>query len=62
VGYNAVAAKVVLESGVPTNDLHALCVPQLAGWQLVKNVHFKPEGSKGLAGKVSEEIETALKD
>lgn len=61
VKYNAVAAKVMKETGVPTNDLHALCVPNLAEWQLPKNVHFNAAGSKGLAEKVSKEIETALK-
>jgi acyl-CoA thioesterase-1 len=60
VKYNAVAAKVMTEAGVPINDLHALCVPKLAEWQLPKNVHFKPEGSRGLAETVSKEIETAI--
>jgi len=61
VKYNAVAARVMKELGVPIDDLHALCVPKLAEWQLPKNVHFKPEGSRGLAEKVAKEIEAALK-
>jgi len=61
VKYNAVAARVMEELGVPINDLHALCMPKLAQWQLPKNVHFNAEGSRGLAEKVSKEIEAALK-
>jgi len=61
VKYNEVASRVMKDLGVPTNDLHALCVPKLADWQLPKNVHFKPEGSAGLAAKVAAEIEAALK-
>ena len=59
--YNEVASRVMKDSGVPTNDLHALCTPKLADWQLPKNVHFKPEGSTGLAAKVAAEIQHALK-
>jgi lysophospholipase L1-like esterase len=61
VKYNEVASRVMKDLGVPTNDLHALCVPKLADWQLPKNVHFKPEGSAGLAAKVAADIEAALK-
>jgi acyl-CoA thioesterase-1 len=59
--YNGVASRVMKDLGVPTDDLHALCVPKLADWQLPKNVHFKPEGYAGLAAKVAAEIEAALK-
>ncbi len=61
IKYNAVAARVMNELGVPINDLHALCVPKLAEWQLPKNVHFNRAGSRGLAEKVAKEIEAALK-
>ena len=59
--YNEVAARVMKDSGIPTDDLHALCKPKLADWQLPQNVHFKPEGYASLAAKVAAEIETALK-
>jgi acyl-CoA thioesterase-1 len=59
--YNEVAARVMKDLGVPTDDLHALCVPKLADWQLPANVHFKPEGYAGLAAKVAADIEAALK-
>ena len=45
VKYNAAALRVMKDLGVPIDDLHALCVPKLADWQLPKNVHFKPEGN-----------------
>lgn len=59
--YNEVANRVMKDLGVPTDDLHALCMPNLADWQLPKNVHFNPAGSAGLAAKVATEIEVALK-
>jgi arylsulfatase A-like enzyme len=61
VRYNAVAARVMEEMKVPSNDLHALCLPELANWQLPKDVHFKSEGSAGLAAKVAAEIVAALR-
>lgn len=59
--YNEAAARVMKDEGIPTDDLHALCKPKLAEWQLPANVHFKPEGYAGLAAKVAAEIGTALK-
>ena len=61
--YSTGQALVALHEGggVPINDLHALCMPKLAEWQLPKNVHFTPAGSRGLAEKVAKEIEAALK-
>ena len=59
--YNEAASRVMKELGVATDDLHVLCVPKLAEWQLPKNVHFKPAGSAGLAAQVAAEIETVLK-
>lgn len=60
VKYNEVAGRVMKDSGVVTNDLHALCLPKLAEWQLPNNVHFKEDGSAGLAVKVAAAIEAAL--
>ncbi len=61
IDYNQVAARIMKENGVTINDLHAFAAPQLAKIQQPKNVHFTQEGSKVLAGKVSEAIEEALK-
>ena len=59
--YNEAAARVMKDEGIPTDDLHALCKPKLADWQLPANVHFKPEGYAGLAAKVANDIGNALK-
>jgi acyl-CoA thioesterase-1 len=59
--YNEVAARVMKDLGVPVDDLHARCLPQLAEWQLRQNVHFNPKGSGGLAEQVAAEIKAALK-
>ena len=59
--YNDAAARVMKEAGIPTDDLHALCLPKLAEWQRPKNVHFTPEGYAGLAAKVATDIGAALK-
>ena len=58
--YNDVAARVMKDEGIPTDDLHELCVNN-SGWQLPKNVHFSPEGYAGLAAKVASDIGAALK-
>jgi hypothetical protein len=59
--FNEVAAKVMQAEGVPTNDLHSFAKAKLSEIQLPANVHYTPEGSKYLAGKVASEIEKALK-
>jgi acyl-CoA thioesterase-1 len=61
VMFNKAAAKVMHAEGVPTNDLHSYAKAKLHDIQLPANVHYKPEGSKYLAGKVAAEIEKALK-
>ena len=61
VKYNAVAARVMKDEGIPTDDLHDFSEPKLSEWQLPANVHFTPEGYAGLAKKVAAEIEAALK-
>lgn len=53
VEYNVVARKVMEENKIRVNDLHAYCLPNLAKWQMAKNVHFKAEGSMELAKKVA---------
>ncbi len=59
--YNEAAAHVMKDEGVPTDDLHALCVPKLAEWQRPSNVHFTEAGYASLAAKVAADIATALK-
>ncbi len=49
--YNAAAARVMTDAAIPTDDLCAAVVAN-PNWQLQKNVHFTPQGSKGLAEKV----------
>jgi len=54
--YNKVAAKVMEEYGIPTDDLYSLALSNLATIQLPANVHYTPEGYKVLAGRVAESI------
>lgn len=62
IPYNKAAAKVMKDAGVATNDLCTFANQRLTDIQRPKNVHFTPEGSKVLAGKVADEILAALKD
>ena len=57
VKYNQAAGKVMTESGVEIDDLHAFASPKLKDIQLPKNVHFTPEGSRQLAAVVAAKIE-----
>ena len=54
------AARVMKAAGVQVNDLHALCVPNLASWQKPRDVHFTAAGSAKLAERVAAEISAAL--
>jgi hypothetical protein len=59
--YNEVAARVMKDAGIPTNDLHSRAKAKIAEIQLPNgNVHFTAEGSKYLAVQVAAEIEKAL--
>jgi acyl-CoA thioesterase-1 len=60
VRYNEVAAKVMKELGVSTDDLYTFANARLKEIQLPANVHFTPAGSKVLAEQVSKEILAAL--
>lgn len=60
VKYNEVAAKVMKDNDIATDDLHAFAKARLADIQLKANVHFSPEGSKVLAKQVAESISAAL--
>jgi acyl-CoA thioesterase-1 len=58
--YNEIAERVMKESGIAINDLHAFALPNLKDIQQPKNVHFTPEGSAALAKQVAKAIEDAL--
>ncbi len=61
VKYNATAAKVMTERGIPINDLHALSATFPAE-MFVKpgDVHFKKTGSLQLGKQVAEKIRSVL--
>ena len=59
LAYNAVAEQVMREMGVPLDDLHALVVAH-PDFQLLKNVHFSPEGYAALADQVAGAIAPLL--
>jgi acyl-CoA thioesterase-1 len=61
VKYNEAALRVMRQHGVAVNDLYGFCKPRLQELQLPANVHFKPEGSKALAGEVARSIQEALR-
>ncbi len=54
--YNAIAARVMKDSRVPTNDLYAFALPRLKKIQRPANVHFTPPGSEALARRVANSI------
>ena len=57
LAYNEAALRVMRETGVTVDDLHALVVP---GMQLPKNVHFTKEGYQTFANAVAAAIQAAL--
>ena len=58
--YNRIAAKVMANAKVPTDDLYAFALPRLKTIQRPKNVHFTAAGSKALARQVADHILKAL--
>lgn len=58
--YNAVAAKIMSEAGIPVDDHYTYCLPRLSQMQRPANVHFTPEGSRLLAQQAATAIEQAL--
>ena len=58
--YNAIARKVMSESGVAIDDLNAVAQPMMEKHGNPKDVHFAPEGYVVLAKAVSESIEATL--
>jgi lysophospholipase L1-like esterase len=60
VAYNAAAAKIMTEAGIPIDDLYALVNPRLAELQLPANVHYTLPGYNVLGHQVAESILRAL--
>lgn len=58
--YNAIAARVMNENGIPINDLHTYVRPKFEELQRPNDLHYKPEGSAFLAKQVAEAIEKQL--
>lgn len=59
--YNAVAAAVMKEEGIPTDDLYTLVLPNRKEWQGGDTVHFNGVGNAALGDQVSASILQALK-
>lgn len=59
--YNAVAARVMAENGVATDDLAAVVAPHVDAERRPNDVHFTAAGSERLARAVAESIATALR-
>lgn len=60
VKYNAVAAKIMKDKGIPTDDQYAFVKPRMDELMLKANVHFTKEGYRALAGQAVAAIEAAL--
>jgi hypothetical protein len=62
LAYNAVARKLMEDSHIPINDLHAFVEsrPDKATMQWPADVHFRAEGSVELAAEVTRHIVAAL--
>ncbi len=58
--FNAAAARVMKENGIPTDELYAFAMPRLAEIQLKENVHYTPKGYETLAVEVAASIRKAL--
>lgn len=58
--YNEIAAQVMQQAGVETNDLYGFCIKRLEKIQRPQNVHFTPEGSQALGERVADAITAAL--
>lgn len=60
LAYNNVARRVMQETGVFVDDLHALATARQGEIQLPSNVHFTPQGYDQLAASVSANVTAAL--
>lgn len=60
VAYNEVAKRIMQETGVQINDLHALVLPQISAIQSADGIHYGKIGSAILAEQVTDSITEAL--
>lgn len=58
--YNEIAAKIMAENKIPTDDLYAFAKPRLKEIGKPADVHYTPEGSQALAKEVAASISKAL--
>lgn len=58
--YNTIAAKIMEENNIPTDDQYTFAMRCLKDIQRPANVHFTPNGSKKLAEQTVAAITTAL--
>lgn len=58
--YNAAAARVMDDHGIPTNDLYACIYPRVAELQVPHDAHFTPRGRELLGGQAARGIQAAL--
>jgi hypothetical protein len=58
--YNAAALKIMQANSIEVNNLHDAINPKLKKLQLPRNVHFRKNGNKFLAGFVTQKIKDAL--
>jgi GDSL-like Lipase/Acylhydrolase family len=56
IAYNAIASRIMEESNIEINDLHAAVLPNLETCQLPQNVHFNEHGYDFLAERVAKTI------
>lgn len=61
LAYNAAAARVMREAGIPIDDLHAAVAGRLGELQLTANVHFNARGYAVLGRSVSAAVAAQLK-
>ncbi len=59
--YNAIAARVMKEHGIPTNDLYAWVRPRFEELQTPQDLHYQEAGYEYLGEKVAAEIEKVLR-
>ena len=61
VTYNAIAARVMSENGIPIDDLYTYMLPEVEKYgRAPGDVHYTEEGSGYLAAKVAAAIESVL--
>lgn len=60
LGYNETALRVMKESGIPIDDLHAFVVPRQKELQRPQNVHFTDAGYAQLGDLVAAQVAEAL--